>query len=907
MTEHQDIHYTLAQPRRENLSMHVRARRMQLIFLAVVLYLPAVIISVSALISSTHTWGLNARPLNNASGAWQVTWSDRGLSTDLNIQVGDQILQADGNIPHSEDEINRANELEILPKGATIAHMARWRAPNQIDTLFSLSWFVLGFVSLLLGLLVFLHATDRSLARRFFLLWTALAIASTLVPATSFGDLLAVHLTSILYVGVATGLMASFIWRLLLTTPVRNAPNSEQTAVSKRSSRRSKYRWLSEIPVVTGLCYAALYLLAVSLKQPGILERTVALASVQTILALGLALFLILRVSLSRRAGVARERARTLLGGMLLGLTPPLALTVIPELLTRQWLVPGTASSLSIVVLPLAFAYAIVRRDLLRLDSLIRNTILVLLTVIGMVIVAVLLAAALKQLPTTPALVIGVTAGALLAPFVLAGARWITEVWMFPQVRVYRRLIEQGESIERTGLDPQRVAGQLIGEVHLALPVRHVAIFAPDKQTGHLVRISVPQAYKWPGEHTATSPESKGIVSLASPVQAGPPEQGKLFIDETLSARLFREGGPLLIEISQPSEPTQADQPQADLETWHLLIPMRVRGRLVGILALSRREDDQTYSDTDLRLLRFLAGRRALALDYAILYADLHTAYERRQELDRLKDQFIVTAHHELRTPLTGVQGYLELLRDLGPEGRSMRPQEVDLFIERACQATDELNEQLNSLLAAAESNLGPEKLQQGPVELNKIAQRAIQSLDALAHRGRYRVRNSIPPDLIALGDEEALYRIFMNLLSNALKYSPEGRPVLFDGRSRRIPAASPTGIGRTAENNKYPVSFRWVAEVVVRDWGVGIAKADQHKIFERFTRLERDLNSPVRGSGLGLAICKELVEAMGGIVWVESEGVAGSGSAFYIRLSLAESSVANKSPAAWQDPSIVP
>ncbi len=906
MRDSQDVHYILAQPRHQNLALHVRARRLQLILLAILLYLPAAIISAGALISGNHTWGLNVQPLHNAAEAWQVTWSDRGLSTDFNIQVGDQILLADGVVPRTGDQINQANELEILSRGATSAHMVRWQAPTELDSLFSMSWFVLGFVSLLLGLLVFLHAIDRALALRFFLLWTALAIANTLVPAVSFGNLLAVHITGVLYVGLATGLMASFIWRLLPPmATIRFLPGSSQSPTQERSRPGSTYRWLPESPVVTGLLFAALYFAAVTWKQPILLERSAFLASIQTTLALSLSLFLILRAAVSRRGGVARERARTLLGGMLLGLIPPLALTVIPEAISGQPLVPGTVSALAIVVLPLSFAYAIVRRDLLRLDSLIRNTILVLLTLIGMGIVAVLLAAALKQLPPTSGLIMGVTAGALLAPFVLAGARWITEVLLFPQVRVYRRLIAQGESIERTGLDPQRVAGQLIGEVHLALPVRQIAVFAPDKQSGRLNEISVPQAQTRSGDYSVPSPDGRGVVSLASPMQPGMREPGSLFIDEMLSARLFREGSPLLVEVGPVSSTLQADRAQPDQESWHLLVPMRVRGRLVGILALSQREDDQAYSDTDLRLLRFLAGRRALALDYAVLYADLHMAYERRQELDRLKDQFIVTAHHELRTPLTGVQGYLEMLRDLGAEGRARRPKEVDLFIERACHSTDELNEQLDSLLVAAESSLGPEKIQQKPIEVNSVAQRAMQSLDALAHRGRHRIRNTIPLDLIALGDEEALYRVFMNLLSNALKYSQEGRPVLFDARPRQI--GTPPLPGKYQEGSRPSSNVRWVAEVIVRDWGVGIAKADQHKIFERFTRLERDLNSPVRGSGLGLAICKELVEAMGGVIWVESEGIAGSGSAFYLRLPLAESSVTNKAFSEWEDISVVP
>src|SRR5262249_8639751 len=153
------------------------------------------------------------------------------------------------------------------------------------------------------------------------------------------------------------------------------------------------------------------------------------------------------------------------------------------------------------------------------------------------------------------------------------------------------------ESIERTGLDPQRVAGQLVGEVHLALPVRQIAVFAPDKQTGRLNEISVPQAQTRSAEQSA-SPDGRSVVSLTSPTQPCIREPATLFVDEMLSARISREGGPLLVEAAALAGPLQTNQPQTDQEPWHLLVPMRVRGRLVGILALSRREDDQAYSDT---------------------------------------------------------------------------------------------------------------------------------------------------------------------------------------------------------------------------------------------------------------------------------------------------------------------
>ncbi len=925
MRDGQDVQYILARPRRQKPALHVRARRMLFILLAALLYIPAVVVSVTTLISGEHWWGIGAQPNGNLPGAWQVTWSDRGLSSSFNIEVGDQILAADGHPPQSEDEINQADELEIFSSGATAAHPVRWRAPSQLDTLLSFSWYILGVVSLLLGSLVFLHATDRALALRFFLLWTTLALASSLSPATSFGNLLAVHIDGILYVGLATGLLASFLWRLLLPVPLAldTVRGSIRPLTPEKAGKSLKYRWVAEVPLVTGLGVVAVYLAAITMKRPDVLEQSNMLAAAQTILAVGLSLSLILRASLSRRAAVARERARMLLGGMLLGLLPPLILTVIPQLLVGQPLVSGTVSTLAIVVLPFSFAYAIVRRELLRLDSLIRNTAVIALTVIGLVIGAVLLAEVLSLLHPVPALVIGIIAGAVLAPFILAAAREITEAWLFPQVRLYRHLIAQGERIGRTpspprqsggrarpetrqnarwearpsarrsGLDPGLVVGQLVGEVHLALPVRQVAVFVPEPHSGQLL------------EALPLPPQSKpGDPAPAQPPQTPGAPRRILSLEERVAALLSREGHPLLVEPATLHEEVGV---QPDLESWHLLVPMRVQDRLVGVLALSRREDDQDYSATDVRLLRFLAGRRVLALDYALLYAELSTAYEKRQEIDRLKDQFIITAHHELRTPLTGVQGYLELLRELGPQGRAARPEEVEVFIERACRAADELNEQLDSLLAAAETNISQENLKPRPVYLYQIASRAIASLEALAQRGRHRVSNSIPQDLIAVGDEEALYRIFLNLLSNALKYSPEGRAVLFDGYTKQIQAPTPLGISAATEVSRPGARPMQVAEVIVRDWGVGIAKADQHKIFERFTRLERDLNSPVRGSGLGLAICKELLEAMGGAIWVESEGIRGAGSTFYVRLPLAESTVMRHVFVGWEDQAIMP
>src|SRR5579883_2097098 len=273
MRDYQEVRYILARPRPQRQASHVRARRWLFILAAVVLYLPSVGISIAATISGDHYWGLDAVQIGDTS-TWRVTWSDRGLSSGYNIQPGDQVLQADGQAPQSVQQINQATKLEILRLGQIQPELITWQAPNQLNTLFSISWIVLGAVSLLLGLLVFLHATDRTLALRFFLLWVTLGIASSLIPATAFGNLIAVHFSAILFVGFTAGLLATFLWHLLsspATHPISHASNRYSSA----STPKLKRHWLPEILILTGLVFAVFYLAAVILKQQELLNRAI--------------------------------------------------------------------------------------------------------------------------------------------------------------------------------------------------------------------------------------------------------------------------------------------------------------------------------------------------------------------------------------------------------------------------------------------------------------------------------------------------------------------------------------------------------------------------------------------------------------------------------------------------------
>lgn len=288
---------------------------------------------------------------------------------------------------------------------------------------------------------------------------------------------------------------------------------------------------------------------------------------------------------------------------------------------------------------------------------------------------------------------------------------------------------------------------------------------------------------------------------------------------------------------------------------------------LVGILVALRsllvtRENEQ--------LLTIVAKARAeqesIVAEQAILYTELSLAHERLQELDKLKDQFMVTASHELRTPLTAIQGYLELLLTYSDTLASDIRRE---FLVKAFHGSEELMLLFNNVMDASrlevDAGIRPAHLQ--AVDVGEAIRDILVLLEPQITKENREIKTCIPPGLAVQADPLRLRQVLLNLSTNALKYSPAGSPLLFSARSISEP---------------YPGAI-----VSVIDRGNGIDPQNQERLFQRFVRLERDLNSVTRGSGLGLYISRRLMEAMGGKVWVESNGIPGEGSCFSLQLPL--------------------
>jgi two-component system phosphate regulon sensor histidine kinase PhoR len=239
------------------------------------------------------------------------------------------------------------------------------------------------------------------------------------------------------------------------------------------------------------------------------------------------------------------------------------------------------------------------------------------------------------------------------------------------------------------------------------------------------------------------------------------------------------------------------------------------------------------------------------------------------RRLDELKANFIATASHELRTPLAAVYGAAQtLLRHdfaLDEGGR-------DRFVSLIADESERLGRIVNEILLASQLDAGRLDLESEPFDAAELVERVVESTRAYAPPGvsvEGRVADELP---MVEADREKVRQVVVNLVENAIKYSPDG------GRVE---------IGVEAQEGN--VLFH------VRDEGLGIPSDEQSRVFEKFYRVDPQMTRGVGGTGLGLYICNELVSRMGGHIWLESN--AGEGSTFLFELPAA-ASIASTRPA---------
>jgi signal transduction histidine kinase len=228
-----------------------------------------------------------------------------------------------------------------------------------------------------------------------------------------------------------------------------------------------------------------------------------------------------------------------------------------------------------------------------------------------------------------------------------------------------------------------------------------------------------------------------------------------------------------------------------------------------------------------------------------------------RDQFDRLQGEFVAGVSHELRTPIANISTVIQMLKE---ESEGMGTDRYQEYVNTLAAQSQRLSDFADRMLDVFQLEKGELSLQPRPLPISLLAKRSVEEWESAHHHHTLTIHTPETSPWV-WADENAVGTVLRNLIENAIKYSPSGSEVTVTVRGGR---------------NGY-------ASVSVEDEGAGIRPEHQTKVFDRFYRVNGSDSQSVYGRGLGLYIAKQLVDAMGGQIWVES--ARGEGSRFTFTL----------------------
>ena len=289
-----------------------------------------------------------------------------------------------------------------------------------------------------------------------------------------------------------------------------------------------------------------------------------------------------------------------------------------------------------------------------------------------------------------------------------------------------------------------------------------------------------------------------------------------------------------------------------------LAVPMLREGKVIGAIFVGRL-DVGCFADSKVELLKTFADQAVIAIENARLFREIEVKSRQLKVASQHKSEFLANMSHELRTPLNAIIGFSEVLSErMFGEVNDKQAE----YLSDILESGRHLLSLINDILDLSKIEAGRTELELNDFDLPSALENALTLVKERAHRRGIALVRTVDERLGMIhADERKVKQVVLNLLSNALKFTPEGGQI---------------GIRARVHDRE--------AEISVTDTGVGIAPEDQAVVFEEFRQVGT-ASKKVEGTGLGLAISRKFIELHGGRIWVDSH--VGRGSTFAFTLPL--------------------
>ncbi len=280
--------------------------------------------------------------------------------------------------------------------------------------------------------------------------------------------------------------------------------------------------------------------------------------------------------------------------------------------------------------------------------------------------------------------------------------------------------------------------------------------------------------------------------------------------------------------------------------------------QMTGELKKSREKIENWNKELEAKVIERTSELSEKNVELKQYSEELKRAYEELQTLDKAKDDFLALVSHELRTPLSSIVAYTEVLLD----GMADTEEEEQSYLEIIKNESDRLTRLINNVLDISKMEAGRMPFLFSPVPINMVVNNSVDGLAGVAKKHNHIIHNCLAESTCLIkADEDKIVQVLSNILSNAIKFTPDGGEIKICGRPL---------------HNQF--------EFAISDTGIGIKPEDQNKVFDKFQQIE-DVDHHSEGTGLGMPISRLIIENHNGNLWLESD--VGKGTTFYFTVPL--------------------